>query len=144
MTLNEHIKKLKQELAELKAELNKPKQFEFEWKANHTFLVNSTHIDKNLIGKENDFVKAGIYRKTSQGAILSLARNKQANRLEMLVEYLGGLKEFKINEPNWYICYKNNEWNFETASCYYPGMVYMTEKVAEQVCNILNAKEYTL
>ena len=83
----------------------------------------------------------------THGAQLSLKRNRRANRLEMLAEYLGGLKEFDAKKDNWCVCYSPDchEWFCDVISRIYdPEKVYMTEEVARKVVDMLNNREYVL
>ena len=67
------------------------------------------------------------------------------NRLEMLVEHLGGLIEWEEGTENWHIFLRDGKWETTTSSyCYEPEKVYMTKEVAEEVCKILNSGRYSL
>ena len=90
-------------------------------------------------------IKYGRYRTTQKGAELSLKRNQRANRLEMLVEYIGGLKEFVVGEENWYVYYYEGEYRsacIETS--FDPEKVYMPREVSKTACDLLNSGAYSL
>ena len=102
-------------------------------------------IEKGCTGSLPERIRIGVYRTTKEGAELSLERNRKANRLEMLAEYLGGLKGFVEGERNWYIHYENKNWLVHyTRGCYSPERVYMTEEVAMKIADMLNNGEYEL
>jgi hypothetical protein len=62
----------------------------------------------------------------------------------MLVEYLGGLKEFVEGEENWHIIF-DGEYKPGCAETWYePEKVYMTREVVKKVCELLNSGAYSL
>lgn len=143
------IEVLKTELNKLESLANKPEKFEFKFPVGNTYTVTFNEVEPHSSGLIPSLLDYGVYRLTELGAQLSLRRNRRANRLEMLVEHLGGLDVFigKGREPIWTIQfnYPRNEW--ETA--YFPDRhdpekVYMTEEVANKVVDMLNNKEYVL
>jgi hypothetical protein len=126
---------------------DEPDKFEFKFTENETFLIGETCVHERCKGKDTLSVDIGRYRTTKEGAELSLKRNQRANRLEMLVEYLGGLKEFVYGKKNWYVGFydKEYEWgSYSTNTLYAPERVYMTEEVAIKVCELLNSGAYSL
>ena len=143
------IEALKKELCKLEELTNKPEKFEFRFPEGKAHIIYFTHIADSGAGNDPDCLQHGKYRLTKYGAVLALERNRRANRLEMLAEYLGGLKEFKFakEEKHWFVSYGCNskEW---TAAChvnvYDPEKVYMTKEVAMKIADMLNNGEYEL
>ena len=122
-----------------------PEKFKFKFENKNTYYVSGVGIDIKASGNYEDFLTHGRYRKTEKGAELSLKRNQRANRLEMLVEYLGGLKEFVVGEKNWYLNFYNGNYISEYSQLYFcPERVYMTEKAIIKVCELLNSGAYSL
>lgn len=145
MTTEQKIAKLEQELAELKAERSKSKKFAFDYERNTTWFIGEIYIEGSYNGTSTEYLEHGRYRKTEKGAELSLARNKRGNRLEALVEYLGGLKEFAEGEDNYYIRFYADDWLVESSKYRYnPCQAYMKEEIAIKVCEMLNNGEYEL
>ena len=124
-----------------------PEKFEIEFKKNDTYFLAANSVSKSWSGVDKVYLEHGRYRTTQEGAELSLKRNQRANRLEMLVEYLGGLKEFVVGEENWYVGYAclEREWvSHYSEDVYIPERVYMTKEVAIKVCELLNSGAYSL
>jgi hypothetical protein len=145
MTTTERINALEKELSKLRSELNEPYIIKFE--KNNTYLIGVYEIIRSVNGSQFSNINNGRYRKTKQGAELSFERNRKTNRLEMLVESLGGLKEFEVGENNWYIAYSiyNKEWEIYNNTAVDLLTVYITTKeIAQEVCDILNNKRYKL
>jgi len=143
------IEVLKKEINKLEELVKKPKKFEFNFPGEKTYFVSEGQICAEWGGYNRDYLQQGRYRLTEEGAKLSLERNKKANRLEMLAEHLGGLKEFEYKKgvKNWYVTYDNfyNAWTPAlTENMYDPEKVYMTKEVAIKVANMLNKGEYEL
>ena len=118
----------------------------FEFKVGkETFALRATYIGIEHSWCDEDSLSFGRYRTTREGAELSLKRNQRANRLEMLVEYLGGLKEFVEGEKNWYITLCEGLWIYDFTLKYFsPEHVFMTKKGAIKVCELLNSGAYSL
>jgi hypothetical protein len=146
MDINKRIAALEKELKELKAELNKPYEIEFE--RDNTWCIDGDSVMGDYAGNMPGYLKHGRYRKTQQGAELSAKRNIRANRLEMLVESLGGLKEFKEGEDNFSIFYDYhaNRWIAGISTSYRRDeVVYITTaEITDKVCELLNSGRYTL
>ena len=124
-----------------------PEKFEFKFAKNETYVMNMESFTGRSSGDIVSTHEFGRYRKTKEGAELSLKRTQRANRLEMLVEYLGGLKEFVEGEENFYIGHEGlgEEWeSYSSTDVYSPGIVYITEEVIERVCALLNSGAYSL
>ena len=94
-------------------------------------------------GDTLDWFDHGRYRLTREGADICLARNRRSNRLAMLAEHLGGLREFAPGKSNWYVFYSDT-WYAGSTTPYEPDKVYMTEEVATKNVSMLNNGEYTL
>lgn len=143
------IEMLKTELNKLESLANKAEKFEFKFPVGNTYTVTFNEIEPHSSGLIPSLLDYGVYRLTEHGAQLSLRRNRRANRLEMLVEYLGGLQGFteEGEEQLWTINYScsRNKW---TTTCFHniydPEKVYMTEEVANWVVDMLNNGEYVL
>jgi len=124
-----------------------PEKFEFEFVKDKTYFISSASIGSIYSGTAETHLNHGRYRKTKEGAELSLKRNQRANRLEMLTEYLGGLREFVNDRDSWYIFFSIEDdcWDFGySVYSYHPDSVYMTREVAKQVCELLNSGAYSL
>ena len=93
-----------------------------------------------------DLSRLGLIRNTAESAWVSARRNIRANRLEALAHMLGGAYEFEFGENNYYV-YVDGVNRFKHALTQYnlePEKIYMTEKTAGQVCEILNSGRYKL
>ena len=143
------IEVLKTELNKLEELANKPEKFEFKFPVGNTYTVTFNEVALHSSGPISSLLDYGVHRLTEHGAQLSLRRNRRANRLEMLVEHLGGLQECPRNgkELLWTIAYSysKNKWVIVYDPINYsPEKVYMTEEVANKVVDILNNGEYVL
>ena len=124
---------------------DKPKKFEFKFEDNDTYFIEATDVLGGYSGDDEIYLKNGRYRTTEEGAELSLKRNQRANRLEMLVEYLGALEEFVEDKDYWFIVRLKGIWEPKhTHAWYEPEKVYMTKAVAKAVCDLLNTGAYSL
>jgi len=122
-----------------------PEKFEFDFKKHGTYLLNMTSLYTQGSGNDKVYIDYGRCRTTEEGAELSLKRNQRANRLEMLVEYLGGLKKFVVGNLNWYITFRDGEYHPACSTNWYePEKVYMTQEVMNKVCEMLNGGAYSL
>jgi len=141
------IEVLKEETKKLEELANKSEKFEFEFTPYHTYMLEThTHYETCSV-KEEEYIRHGRYRLTEEGAQLSLERNCKANRLEMLAEYLDGLKEFKEGEKDWYVFYDYHYKKWVTggsSTSFFPETVYMTREIATKIANMLNNGEYEL
>ena len=143
MNINERIESLEEELKVLKEEASKPYKIEFV--KDKTYIIGLYYVSSECNGKDKDYNNHGRYRKTEEGAELSLERNKKANRLEMLVESLNGLTEFNKNQNNYYVYY-DDKWDYSyTNDLFCPERVYiLTKEIAREVCELLNSGKYKL
>jgi hypothetical protein len=124
-----------------------PEQFEFKFKEGQTYVLGMQSFSDDGNGEASLGLDHGRYRKTREGVKLSLKRNQRANRLEMLVEYLGGLKEWVNYEKNNFIYYdisRGEYLNFHNSVSFESEKVYMTQECAEKVCELLNSGSYSL
>ena len=154
--INEQIEKLEQELAKLKAEATVPSKYELEYKDDSIFLVGyrDAPIRWN-VGKEEDHLKAGRYRSTEKFANEHCKTQNEMMRLGALIEAV----TIEMNMEDWVADWNNDSQPKYYVDCdcrgntYYPdcwwtlkttGVIYVPEKVAERVCEILNNKEYGL
>ena len=146
ITIKQQIKDMETKLAEMKAELDKPKEFEWKYPYHAPFL---DHIQiREGTGCSKKLIEHGRYRQTQANAERALERNRLANRLEALAEQL---------DPDWVADWSNRSQpkytvylsdGIHTTSLYYDtqhiGQVYMSRNVAIKICNMLNNKEIEL
>jgi len=126
---------------------SEPEKFEFKFEKDKTYVFTSIGTFAFCSGDGEQAREHGRYRTTKEGAELSTKRNKRANRLEMLVEYLGGLKEWANYEKNNFIYYDINRGeyrHFYNSVSFESEKVYMTQECAEKVCELLNSGAYSL
>ena len=144
--LQEQLDEMKTKVAEMEAELNRPKKFELKYEKDHAYLVSTHEIGGHCSGSHKVFLDHGRYRQTKEAAELSLARNRRANRLEALVEQVGSIKEFYEDTKNYTVYYTEcSGWEYDySTTTLSPEKVYMDETTAKKVCEILNAGEYEL
>ena len=120
-----------------------PKKFKWNYLRRETYLIDKTRIYERYNGDAFDLIEHGRYRKTKEVAEQSLLRNKQANRLEALVEQIQG------NLEGDYIIYYDTlspHWHYRSLSnhIFYPGIIVMRESTARKVCEMLNNGEFSL
>ena len=143
------IEVLKTELNKLEELANKAEKFEFKFPVGNTYTVTFNEVEPHSSGLIPSLMDYGVYRLTEHGAQLSLKRNRRANRLEMLVEHLGGLQGFTEDggELLWtvdYCCLRNKWTTAYLPNSYHPEKVYMTKEIADKVVDMLNNGEYAL
>ena len=115
-------------------------------------LADNDNLQIHNIGEDicfecaEDLSRLGLVRNTAESAWVSARRNIRANRLEALAHMIGGAYEFEFNTENYYMSVDNGGIFHISTSSYYlePEKIYMTEKTAEQVCEILNSGTYKL
>ena len=152
--IQEEINKVRTKLKELdekEEELNK--EYRIEIPEDYVYVLLETNdLQIHTIGEDicyecaEDLSRLGLIRTDSESAWVSARRNIRANRLEALAHSIGGAYEFEFGEENYYI-YIDSEGIFNTGASYVhlePEKIYMTEKTAEQVCEILNSGTYKL
>ena len=115
-------------------------------------LLEQNDLQIHNIGEDicfecaEDLSRLGLIRNTAESAWVSARRNIRANRLEALAHMIGGAYEFEVKGANYFVFLDTDgifqyalagEWlEFEK--------IYMSEKTAEQVCEILNSGSYKL
>ena len=115
-------------------------------------LSDNDDLQIHIIGEDicfecaEDLSRLGLIRNTAESAWVSARRNIRANRLEALAHMIGGAYEFEFGEENYYIVIDSDgvftiDWMDKILE---PEKIYMTEKTAEQVCEILNSGAYKL
>lgn len=115
-------------------------------------LADNDDLQIHNIGEDicfecaEDLSRLGLIRDTAYSAYVSARRNIRANRLEALAHSIGGAYEFEFGEENYYIVIDSDgvftiDWMDKILE---PEKIYMTEKTAEQVCEILNSGTYKL
>mgnify|MGYP005614569319 CR=1 FL=1 len=115
-------------------------------------LADNDNLQIHTIGEDicyecaEDLSRLGLIRTDSDSAWVSARRNIRANRLEALAHSIGGAYEFEIEGDNYFI-FLDTDGIFQYALAgewLEPEKIYMTEKTAEQVCEILNSGTYKL
>lgn len=115
-------------------------------------LLETNDLQIHTIGEDicfecaEDLSRLGLIRNTAESAWVSARRNIRANRLEALAHSIGGAYEFEFGEDNYFI-YVMEDGTFAIGDVdviLEPEKIYMTEKTAEQVCEILNSGTYKL
>ena len=115
-------------------------------------LLDADNLQIHNIGEDicyecaEDLNRLGLIRDTAYSAYVSARRNIRGNRLEALAHSIGGAYEFEFGEENYYIVIDSDgvftvDWMDKILE---PEKIYMTEKTAEQVCEILNSGTYKL
>ena len=144
--LQQQLDEMKVKIAEMELELTECNKFELDYVYDSTYLVGTHKVHIKQAGDHPEHFSDGRYRQTKEAAELSLARNRRANRLEALIEQVGGIKEFVKDTKNYSLHYSEGSgWghnSFRNVSS--PEQVYMNRITAVRVCEILNANEYTL
>jgi hypothetical protein len=115
-------------------------------------LLETNDLQIHNIGEDicyecaEDLSRLGLIRNTAESTWVSARRNIRANRLEALTHSIGGAYEFEFGEDNYFI-YVMEDGTFAVGDVdviLEPEKIYMTEKTAEQVCEILNSGTYKL
>ena len=115
-------------------------------------LADNDNLQIHIIGEDicfecaEDLSRLGLIRNTAESAWVSARRNIRANRLEALAHSIGGAYEFEFGAENYYVAVDEDGLFDVRISSYYlePEKIYMTEKTAEKVCEILNSGTYKL
>jgi len=127
------------------------KKFKLEYEdKNENFVIGYLEIVKydsfyrSFTDKES-FAKFGRLRKTEEAAKQAFNLQTRVMRLHALAEQLGGLKEFKEGEDNYYICKTPDKYEVRSSNAI-DGLtvVWMTKECAEKVCELLNNNEFNL
>ena len=115
-------------------------------------LLDTDDLQIHNIGEDicyecaEDLSRLGLIRNTAESAWVSARRNIRANRLEALAHMIGGAYEFDVDGDN-YFMFLDTDGIFQYALAgewLEPEKIYMAEKTAEQVCEILNSGRYKL
>ena len=115
-------------------------------------LADNNNLHIHTIGEDicfecaEDLSRLGLIRNTAESAWVSARRNIRANRLEALAHMIGGAYEFEVEGGNYFI-FLDTDGIFQYALAgewLEPEKIYMTEKTADQVCEILNSGTYKL
>lgn len=129
---DESYKKLKESLI--------PKKFKWEYPKDKSFFIGETYVSGNGRGDVPLSIDYGRYRKTKGNALKSLLRNKQANRLEALVEQLQGSMD---GNNSIYLC-ENGEYQYAYDDNPDIGTITMQRETARKICDMLNNGEFSL
>jgi hypothetical protein len=153
--INTQIERLEEELAKLKAEANKPSQYEIEYEWGSTNLIASCRIMPGNSGTDEDFLNTGRYRSTEKFTNEHFKIQNEMMRLGALVEAV----TIEMNMEDWVADWSDGDQhkchisydNFSTPSYTIyvvflrdMGVIYMPKEVAIRVCEILNNKDYEL
>lgn len=146
------LKVAKERIEFLEKELNKPTKFEFKYKKNETYCMYKNTIKVCMDGTDTDGLKHGLYRIKKENAIVDIQLNKESNLIGAIAEQIDVDYAKNIdwnNEYNmkYYVAYNNEDKRYIHLKNYtirILGIVYMSEKVAKKVCEILNNKEVEL
>ena len=153
--INTQIERLEQELAKLKAEATAPRQYEIEYECGDAFYIGSYIISEKTTRFIDSCLNTGRYRSTEKFANEHFKTQNEMMRLGALVEAV----TIELGMEDWV-----EDWNNEDQTKYcvrydeeysrygldwgrdirITGVIYMPQKVAERVCEILNNKEYEL
>ena len=115
-------------------------------------LADNDDLQIHNIGEDicfecaEDLSRLGLIRTDSESAWVSARRNIRANRLEALAHMIGGAYEFEVGGNNYFV-FLDTDGIFQyifSGEWLEPEKIYMTEKTAEQVCEILNSGTYKL
>ena len=139
------------ELANLKAELNKPDKFEFKYPHGSSFLIDKNHVIKEATGTCKSYLANGMYRAKLNNAEQAVQLNRESNLIGAIAEQIDPDFASKVlwggDSRNYYIEYNINSKQYVLVSTSFfktPGVVFMPKEVAEQVCEILNSNQVSL
>lgn len=139
------------ELANLKAELNKPNKFEFRYSKGNTYIIDNGGILSNANGYDSLFKYLGMYRIKFANAKQAVQLNRESNLIGAIAEQIDPDFASKVlwdgDIRNYYIEYSLNSRQYVLVSTSFfktPGVVFMPKEVAEQVCEILKSNQVSL
>lgn len=139
------------ELANLKAELNKPDKFEFKYTLNTSYFISTSCISNEASGSSATYLTHGRYRISSDNAEQAVQLNRESNLIGAIAEQIDPDFASEVvwdgEIRNYYIEYNVNSRQYVLVSTSFfktPGVVFMTKEVAEQVCEILNSNQVSL
>lgn len=139
------------ELANLKAELNKPDKFEFKYPFSASYLIGANSTATETTGTLAAYLTYGRYRINSDNAEQAVQLNRESNLIGAIAEQIDPDFASKVlwgnDIRNYYIEYNINSRQYVLVSTSYfktPGVVFMPKEIAEQVCEILNSNQVSL
>ena len=139
------------ELANLKAELNKPDKFEFKYPYYASFMIAKDRVINEATGTSEFCLTNGRYRIKSCNAKQAVQLNRESNLIGAIAEQIDPDFASKVlwdgDTKNSCIEYNVNNKQYVIASTSYfktPGVVFMPKEIAEQVCEILNSNQVSL
>lgn len=139
------------ELANLKAELNKPDKFEFKYPFSASYLIGTDSTANETTGTLAAYLTHGRYRINSDNAEQAVQLNRESNLIGAIAEQIDPDFASKVlwgnDIRNYYIEYNINSRQYVLVSTSYfktPGVVFMPKEIAEQVCEILNSNQVSL
>lgn len=139
------------ELANLKAELNKPDKFEFKYPFNVAYLIGMESTTNEATGTLAAYLTHGRYRINSNNAEQAVQLNRESNLIGAIAEQIDPDFASKVlwdnDIRNYCIEYVISSKQYVLVSTSYfktPGVVFMPKEVAEQVCEILNSNQVSL
>jgi len=142
MNIQEKIKELKEELANLEELASK--QYLIFYPKGECYFVDVFEETGHCQGDIEEYLKHGRYRFTKKGANSALKLQTEMMRLHALAEDLKGSKDFIRGEKNYYL-WKSKSWKYDFCTTLYePGVVYMTKKCAKKIAHMLNDGAYSL
>lgn len=136
------------ELANLKAELNKP---EFKYQYYASFMIEKDRVINEAAGTSEFCLTNGRYRIKSDNAEQAVQLNRESNLIGAIAEQIDPDFASKVlwggDIRNYCIEYVISSKQYVIVSTSYfktPGVVFMPKEVAEQVCEILNSNQVSL
>ena len=145
------IEAAESELANLKAELNKPDKFEFKYPYSNSFLIDKDHVINEVTGTCKSYLTNGMYRAKLNNAEQAVQLNRESNLIGAIAEQIDPDFASKVlwggDIRNYCIEYVISSKQYVLVSTSYfktPGVVFMPKEVAEQVCEILNSNQVSL
>ena len=139
------------ELANLKAELNKPDKFEFKYPFSASYLIGTNSTATETTGTLAAYLTHGRYRINSDTADQAVQLNRESNLIGAIAEQIDPDFASKVlwdgDVRNSCIEYVISSKQYVIVSTSYfktLGVVFMPKEVAEQVCEILNSNQVSL
>ncbi len=139
------------ELANLKAELNKPDKFEFKYPFSASFMIEKDRVIDEATGTSEFYLTNGRYRIKSGNAEQAVRLNRESNLIGAIAEQIDPDFASKVlwgnDIRNYHIEYviSSKQYVIVSTSCFKtPGVVFMPKEIAEQVCEILNSNQVSL
>lgn len=143
----DELAKAKERIEFLEKELTKEIQkFDFNYPFDNTFLINKDVVYGGWRDYNPQALQFGLYRINEDNAIHQLNLNKESNLIGAIAEqidlkYLENIK-FNSDKPKCSILYDHHKkiysYTYNTTCRRILGVNYMSEELAEKVCDILN------